>query len=150
MNRQLNMTRQDTKALNKMGAALNSPGAHEKFGPALAKCQDRLVCAQLRFLNTVFRYARGKHSFYKRRQVGRRLDDIREAIRRSDAFADRLGDTNRSDLKSFLSERAAPFVEFWQNAIEALDNGLPLEINPKAIPIWFDEMLRDRNWEPTS
>ena len=131
---------QDAKALNKMGAPLNSPVVHREFSLAFDKCENRLVYAQLRFLNTVFRYARGKRSVYKRRQVGRRLDDIREAIRRSDAFADRLGDTNRSDLKTFLSEQAVPFVEFWHKAIEALDNGVPLEINARDIPIWFDKV----------
>ena len=66
---------QDAKALYKMGAPLNSLVVHREFSLAFDKCENRLVYAQLRFLNTVFRYARGKGSVYKRRQVGRRLDD---------------------------------------------------------------------------
>jgi hypothetical protein len=150
MNAQTEITRlQDAKALKKMGAALNTPVVHREVSREFSRHWRSLVDAQLRFLNAVFRYARGQNaSVYKRQQVGRRLDEITNAIRRSEAFVDRLSDANRSDqdrheqdiLTSFLIERAVPFVEFWQEAIEALDNGVSLEIKPKDIPVWFDEV----------
>ena len=108
-----------------------------------------MVDAQVRFLYAVFKYAGRKNaSVYKRQQVGRRLGEITNAIRRSEAFVGRLSDASRSDqtrheqdiLTSFLIERAVPFVEFWREAIEGLDNGVSLEIKPKDIPVWFDEV----------
>jgi hypothetical protein len=141
---------QDAKALKKMGAALNTPVVHREFSREFGRHWRSLVHAQVRFLNAVFEYAAdGQNaSVRKRQQVDRRLDDITKAIRRSDAFAGRLGDANRSDqdrheqdiLTSFLIQRAVPFAEFWQEAIEALDNGVSLEIKPKDIPVWFDEV----------
>jgi hypothetical protein len=150
MNARTEITRlQDAKALKEIGAALNTPVIHREFSREFSRHWRSLVHAQVRFLNAVFKYAgRQNASVYKRQQVGRRLDDITNAIRRSDAFVGRLGDANRSDqdrheqdvLTSFLLQRAVPFVEFWQKAIEALDNGVSLEIKPKDIPVWFDEV----------
>jgi hypothetical protein len=140
---------QDAKALKKMGAALNTPVVHREFSREFSRRWNSLVDAQVRFLNAVFKYAgRQNASVYKRQQVSRRLDEITNAIRRSEAFVSRLGDANRSDqdrheqdiLTSFLIERAVPFVEFWREAIEGLDNGVSLEIKPKDIPVWFDEV----------
>jgi hypothetical protein len=140
---------QDAKALKKMGAALNTPVVRREFSREFSRRWNSLVDTQVRFLYAVFKYAgRQNASVYKRQQVGRRLDEITNAIRRSEAFVSRLGDANRSDqdrhehhiLASFLTKRAVPFVEYWREAIEGLDNGISLEIKPKDIPVWFDEV----------
>jgi hypothetical protein len=133
-----------------IGVPCNTPVVHREFSREFSRHWRSLVDAQVRFLNAVYEYAAdGQNaSVRKRQQVGRRLDDITKAIRRSDAFAGSLGDANRSDqdrheqdiLTSFLIQRAVPFVEFWREAIEALDDGVPLEIKPKDIPVWFDEV----------
>jgi hypothetical protein len=152
MNRQLDITcLQDAKAIKKMGAPLSTAVVDHKFSLEFSKHWEGLVYAQLSFLNAVFKYARGQNaSVHKRREVGRGLDDIIKAIRRSDAFAGKLGDANRSDqdrheqniLGFFLIQRAVPFVEFWQEAIEALDHGVSLKIKPCDIPVWFDDVPR--------
>jgi hypothetical protein len=38
-----------------------------------------------------------------------------------------------------MNGRAIPFVEYWQNAIEAVDAGTPLTIRPGDIPKWTDD-----------
>jgi hypothetical protein len=147
MNRQVNISSlPDAKARKKTGA-------RREFSLEFNKHWDRLAYAQLRFLNDIFQYAAvgTNASIRKRRKVGHRIDDLTNAICRSDAFAGRLGDTSGSEqrkyeqgiLASFLIQRAVPFVEFWLEAIEALDSGVPLEIKPKDIPIWFDEVPGD-------
>jgi hypothetical protein len=129
---------------------LNMPVIHREFSRAFDRHWDGLAYAQIKFLISVFGYAADGQdaSVRKRGQVGRRLDDITKAIRRSGAFTDKAGDANRSDqdryeqdiLASFLIQRAVPFVEFWQEAIEALDDGVSLGIKPSDIPVWFDEV----------
>jgi hypothetical protein len=41
-------------------------------------------------------------------------------------------------LSRFLTERAIPFVEFWEGAIDAVDAGATLTIEPGDIPLWMD------------
>ena len=147
MNRQVNITSlRDAKARKK-------PGAHREFSHEFHKHWDRLVYAQVGLLNAIFQYAAvgTNASIRKRRKVGHRIDDLTYAICRSDAFAARFADASGSEqrkyeqgiLASFLIQRAVPFVEFWQEAIEALDRGVSLEIKPRDIPIWFDEVPGD-------
>jgi hypothetical protein len=140
---------QEAQALNLIGTRLDLPVVRWQFGRKFSKHWDDLVYAQLRLLNAVFEYdeARQKVCFRKRRKVGHRLDDIAKTIRSGEAFADEGHDENLSDqdrrdrdiLALFLRERAIPFVEFWRQAIVAIDHGIPLEIEAADIPIWFDE-----------
>jgi hypothetical protein len=143
---------QDAKAMKRMSA--DTPVVHREFSLAFEKCWDGLVYAQLRFLNAVFGHPayRQNASDRKRRQVGRRVDDITKAIRCCDALVGKLSGANRSNqdrherdiLASFLIQRAIPFVEFWQEAIAAVDDGASLQIKPRDIPTWFDEIPSDR------
>jgi hypothetical protein len=140
---------QDAKALKKMGAALNTPVAHDAFSLKFSRHWRSLVDAQIRFLNTVFKYAaEGQNaSVRRRRQVVSRLDDITKAIRGCEAFV--VGGANRSDqdehekgiLARFLIERAVPFVEFWQETIEAIANGTSSDVKWRDITVWFDEIM---------
>jgi hypothetical protein len=145
MNRQVNTTSlREEKAQNKSGA-------HCKFSLEFIEHWNRLVYAQIRFLNAIFECADDwkRASVRKRQHVGYRLGEITKAIRRSDAFEGTVDnahgpENDRSEhdiLKSFLLLHAVPFVEFWQEAIEALDNGTSLKIKPRDIPIWFDEAI---------
>jgi hypothetical protein len=42
-------------------------------------------------------------------------------------------------LSMFITQRAIPFIEFWANAIETVDDGTALAIEPGNIPPWVDE-----------
>jgi hypothetical protein len=149
MNAQTEITHlQDAKALKAIGVPSNTPVAHHKFSVKFSRHWGSLVVAQVRFLNAVFKYAaEGQNaSVRRRRQVGSRLDDITKAIRRCDAFV--VGGANRSDqderekgILALLIQRAVPFVEFWQETIEAIANGASPEIKWRDIPVWFDEIM---------
>jgi hypothetical protein len=154
MNAQLKVTRsRDAKALNEMGAPLNTPVVHHKFGLKLSKLCDALVIAQLRFLRAAFKYVpEGQNaSARKRRLVESRLDDVTKVIRRCDSFISKVGGANRSEqdenekgiLALFLIERAVPFVEFWQETIKAIAQGASPEIKWRDIPVWFPENYTD-------
>jgi hypothetical protein len=39
----------------------------------------------------------------------------------------------------FLKSRAEPFILFWAGALDAVDAGAELTINPGDVPVWFDE-----------
>jgi hypothetical protein len=149
MKAQTEITRlRDAKALKEIGVPCNTPVSHHKFSLKFSRHWGSLVVAQVRFLNTVFKYAaEGQNaSVRRRRQVGSRLDDITKAIRRCDAFV--VGGANRSDqdeyengILALLIQRAVPFVEFWQETIEAIANGTSSEIKWRDIPVWFDEIM---------
>ena len=44
-----------------------------------------------------------------------------------------------AEISSFITERALPFLEFWENAVAAVDAGTALTINLGDIPRWTDE-----------
>jgi hypothetical protein len=133
-------------------APLQTAVVHSKHSAAFDRLWIALVRVQLAFLNPVYGHADRllTASDRKRQQVFRRLDEITKVIRRCEVFVEKLGSANRSDqdererniLSSFLLQQAIPFVEFWREKILAIESGVPLEIDPKTIPIWFDEMLR--------
>jgi hypothetical protein len=146
----LHVTNQhDAKA---MDVPLNMAVVHTKHSAGFDRLWFSLVRVQLAFLNPIYGHADRllTASDRKRQQVFRRLDEITKVIRRCEVFVEKLGSANRSDqdererniLSSFLLQQAIPFVEFWREKILAIESGVPLEIDPKTIPIWFDEMLR--------
>jgi hypothetical protein len=152
MNAQLKtIRRQDVKGPKEMCASLNTAVVHDKFGLKLSELCDALVIAQLRFLRAAFKYVQeGQNaSVRKRRLVGSRLNEIAKVIHRCDAFV--IGAANRCDqdehdqntLALFLSQQAVPFVEFWQETIEAVANGASLEMKWRDIPVWFPENYKD-------
>jgi len=154
MNAQLKSTRsRNAKALNEMDASLNTAVVQAKFGLKLSKLCDALVIAQLRFLRAAFKYVpeRQNASVRKRRLVESRLDDITKVIRRCDSFIIKVGGANRSKqdeherdiVARFLIQRAIPFVEFWQETIEAIAQGASPEIKWRDIPVWFPENYKD-------
>jgi hypothetical protein len=48
-------------------------------------------------------------------------------------------------LGHFLTERAEPFIQFWRDAIDAVNAGASLEIRPGDIPTWLaaDQIIAD-------
>jgi hypothetical protein len=141
------------KALNEMGTPLNTLVVHHKFCLKLSKLCDALVIAQLRFLRAAFKYVpEGQNaSVRKRRLVESRLDDITKVIRRCDSFIGKVGGANRSDqdehereiVARFLIQRAVPFVEFCQETIEVIAQGVSPKIKWRDIPVWFPENYKD-------
>jgi hypothetical protein len=84
--------------------------------------------------------------------VKRRFDGISKAMRQCDNLVGKLnGNVDPPVFKSgqdgqecrmlsaFLVDRAMPFAEYWQSAIDAVDDGTPLTIRPGDIPKWVDE-----------
>ena len=123
------------------GTSTDTPVVHGERSLAFHRCCNSLAYAQIRFLNTVRKFAGGQTD-HRRRLVGRRLDDITKAIRRCDAFAGKPSGAKREQdiLACFLIQQAVPFVEFWREAIEAVDKGVSLQVKWRDIPVWLWEM----------
>jgi hypothetical protein len=45
---------------------------------------------------------------------------------------------NARSSRSFLKNRAHPFIDFWQSLIDKLEGGQDVAINTNDIPMWFD------------
>jgi hypothetical protein len=84
----------------------------------------------------------------------RRFAALVKAAKRCVAFLDERGggvlppvfkskhDEGEYALMSFfLNERAAPFLQFWEKAIDTVEAGTELTIRPGDIPMWFDEPI---------
>jgi hypothetical protein len=114
----------------------------------LINAHDRLMISVM----TCFDSGAAKATPSEWRLIKRRLAGFNKAIRGCEAFTGKLSRGElpfdfKSDqdcieymlLSGFLFGRAIPFAEYWQSAIDEVDNGTPLTIRPDDIPKWFDE-----------
>jgi len=60
-------------------------------------------------------------------------------MQRCDALVGKLTGAEGALLAFFLTQRAMPFVEYWQSAIDAADNGATLTIRSGDVPKWTDD-----------
>jgi hypothetical protein len=145
-------TLQDAKATSIIGSPLDTEIVHLEFSREFTKHWDDLGLAQIKFINAIFAYGK-TYSAAKRRKVGRLLEEFREAVRCSEAFASRLRDSTRSDqdnnerdmLGVFLVQEGAPFLECWERVLEKLDDGASLNMK-QHVSLWMGEDP-DGNWE---
>jgi hypothetical protein len=52
-------------------------------------------------------------------------------------FQNEQDEQEHAILSHFLTERTAPFIQFWRDAIDAVDAGASLAIKPGDIPPWL-------------
>jgi hypothetical protein len=143
----------DARHLKRAGLPLNLPVTHREFSRKYTEHWLGLMNAHDHFMNAVHQYSDDIHagSAVQWRLVKRRLDGMFKGMRQCEAFMHKLGGRvmprlfkSEQDvheyliLSAFLAERARPFTEYWQRAIDAVDNGTPLTIRMGDIQKWVD------------
>jgi hypothetical protein len=133
-----------------MGVPLNTPVERREFSRAYTKHWMALMNAHGKFMGAVVEYSESGR-LGKYRLVKRRWNALNEAVETCAVFALKLGGNasppvfkSQQDehenllLRFFLTKRAAPFVEYWAEVIDAAEAGAEVTIDPGDIPLWFD------------
>jgi hypothetical protein len=138
----------DARILKKMNAPLNLPIERRTFSEAYTKHWMALLDAHSKFMSAVGEYADGPRagSLGKWRLMKRRLARIYYEMQDCYAFVGEPNDGESEQdahesalLSLFLTDRAMPFVGYWQAVIEAVEAGGTLTFNPGDIPLWTDD-----------
>ncbi len=130
------------RTLKRMHLPLNMPVEERTFSPGYSKHWADLMNAHGAFMIAVGKYSDGARasSTGKWRMVKRRLMALDQAAVRCAEFSGSQQDEpERVVMANFLQARAAPFIQYWAQAIDAVDDGASLTIRPGDIPTWFDE-----------
>jgi hypothetical protein len=141
----------DARYLRRAGLPLGLPLTHREFSRQYSEFWFGLMKAHTHFMFAVLTFS-DDESPAKWKLVKRRFSGISKAMRSCDAFVGKLGGRktppafkSQQDehecriLSTFLVERAMPFAEYWQSAIDAVDDGTPLTIRTGDMPKWVDE-----------
>jgi hypothetical protein len=127
---------QDARALKRMGVAPNMPVEHFVFSETYSKHWFGLMKAHDTFCGALADYV-DDVSFPKWRKPRKGLNGIFRAMGRSDAA---IADPNEQTIMaSFLLQRAVPFAEYWEDALDAVEGGAALTIAPADWPRWSEE-----------
>jgi hypothetical protein len=144
----------DARQLKRAGLPIDLPLTHREFSRAYSAHWFDLMNAHAHFTVAVREFSDGARqgSPGKWKLVKRRLAGLSNAMQSCDAFVGKLSgnvsppvfkseqDGNECNmLSTFLVDRAMPFAEYWQGAIDAVDDGTPLTIRPGDVPKWVDE-----------
>jgi hypothetical protein len=143
----------DARKLKRAGSPSNLALTHRTFSQDYSEHWFRLMATYNKFMVAVHGYSDGPRAgaVGQWKVVKRRFNSLSEAMQGCDAFIGKLrGNATPPVFKSeqdghecnllsyFLVDRAMPFAEFWQGAIDAVDTGTPLKIMPGDAPKWFD------------
>jgi len=135
-----------------MKIPLTTPVEERTFSAEYTRHWVRLMDAHGGFLQAVNDYTTGARagSLGKWKLMRRKLVALGQAFRQCVAFLGKLGgdvlppvfkteqdEQEHAMLGHFLTERAAPFIKFWGDAIDAVDAGASLAIKPGDIPPWL-------------
>jgi hypothetical protein len=135
-----------------MKMPLTTPVEDRIFSAEYTRHWVRLMDAHGGFVQAVNDYTTGTRvgSPRKWKLIRRRLLVLDQAFRQCVAFLGKLGgdvlppvfkneqdEQEHSMLGHFLTERAAPFIKFLGDAVDAVDGGASLAIKPADIPPWL-------------
>jgi hypothetical protein len=149
----------DARVLRKIGVPLSMPVEERFFSKEYSSRWIDLQNAHDRFMSAVQEHDDGPRagSLGKWRLVERRFADLHKEMQKCDASIGKLlggeglskvhldtaSEQDQHEGQSFawfLTERAMPFVEFWQRTFDAAaDEGGTVTIEPGDIPPWVDE-----------
>jgi hypothetical protein len=144
----------DARQLRRAGLPIDLPLTHREFSREYSVHWFDLMSAHVRFMIAVRKFSDGPRTGTPSqwKLVKRGLKGLSRAMQSCDAFVGKLsGNVNPPVFKSeqdgrecrilseFLVDRAMPFAEYWQSAIDAADDATPLTIRPADIPKWIDE-----------
>lgn len=140
------------RVFKQMKMPLNTPVEQRTFSAEYTRRWLRLMDAHDEFMRTVSEYTTGARagSPGKWKLMRRKLVALDQAFSQSVAFLGKLGGDvlppefkteqdahEHAGLGHFLTERAAPFIQFWRDATDAVDAGTSLTITPGDIPPWL-------------
>ena len=148
----------DARVLKKLGRPLNTPITHHAFSEAYSRHWFALMDAHTKFENAMFRFLLDEtQSPSKWWSARRRFIALEREADRCVGFWIALGGNTPLDaapvfkseqdareyalLDFFISKRACPFLEFWQNAIEEAEAGNVPTFKLSDIPPWLDDEL---------
>jgi hypothetical protein len=142
------------RALKAMHLPLNTPVEEGKFSLEYSEHWFDLMDAHGAFVSAVDEYTAGPRAGTrgKWRLMRRRLAALDAVAIECLAFVRKLGGNakplvfkSEQDeqegglLRFFLRERVAPFIQYWVEAINAVDAGAELRIESGDIPPWLDD-----------
>ena len=141
---------EDARHLKRAGLPLNMPVEKRTFSQKYSEHWFALMDAHGRFMLAIHKFADDQTAVrwwsVQRRYVA--LD--RAAIRCLDLVGELGGRDAEPVFKSeqdeheyallawFITERAIPFINFWADAIDTVEEGNELAIEPGEIPPWVD------------
>ena len=153
-----NITRlEDARALKAMNLPLNMPVEKRKFSLEYSNHWVDLMNAHTDFMNAVGEYIQGPRAGTqgKWKLIRRRLTALDHAADQCVAFLAKLGsdvvppvfkaeqdEHEHAILGSFLTERAGPFIQWWGEAIDAVNAGAELTFKPGDVPPWVGSTSR--------
>ena len=131
---------QDAKALKRMGAPLNTPVVKRfVFSEAYSRQWFGLMKAHNDFCGALPDYIEVQ-SVPTWKRVRKSLNGIAREVKRADIRIGKFEDQNEQMiLGQFLVQRAVPFIEYWVDALDAVEDGATLTITPADWPKWTEE-----------
>ena len=127
----------DAKAFKRMGMPLNTPVETRYFSEAYSRQWFGLDKVRDAFMFALYDYD-GETVKWKR--IKKRFDGLIKAVNRCNACIGKLEDPNEQMiLHAILEQRAVPFLQYWEDALDAIDNGATLTITPADWPRWTEE-----------
>ncbi|WP_407192821.1 hypothetical protein [Bradyrhizobium sp. STM 3566] len=139
------------RALKQMKIPLNTPVEQRTFSAEYTRNWVHLMAAHREFTQAVTQYTTGTRagSPGKWKLMRCKLIALDRAFSRCGVLLGKLGgdvlppefrteqdEHEHAILGHFLTEHAAPFIQFWKDGIDAVDAGASLTIKPSDIPPW--------------
>jgi hypothetical protein len=144
---------EDARALKAVNLPLNLQVEHRTFSREYTRHWVRLMNAHGAFERAIEDYTAGPRagSLGKWKLLRRRLDALESIGVDCLAFLNKLGgdvepqvfksdqDRHEHDLLCFfLSERAVPFIQYWNEELDIVEAGCKLRIKQGDIPPWIE------------
>jgi hypothetical protein len=146
---------EDARVLRHMKVPLNTPIEQGMFSPSCYKHWARLENAHDRFMIALRQYSEAslaESRDKKWQRLRRRLNVLDKAAGECVQFLGGLAgnvqplalkpeqdEPGHALLEFLVRERAAPFIQFWREAFDAVEEGIALRIERSDIPPWFDD-----------
>jgi hypothetical protein len=139
----------DARVFKKLGKPLNMPVEERTFSKEYTKHWYALNKAHDKFTIAIKNYSDGPRagSSGAWRLVARHFHTIKKEMQNCDAFVGRQLRGNPAQhechvMAWFLTERAMPFMSFWESLFDTLMNSdETISFNGADVPRWFDEAL---------
>ena len=144
---------QDARHLKQAGLPLNTPAEDQIFSSKYTEHWVDLMNAHATFMLAMGEYSDtqrpGKWKLAKRRLAAldkateRCVVFVAELAGNIAAGADPVFESEQdgheySLMLAFITERALPFINYWTDAIDAVDVGTALTIRPGDVPSWLE------------
>lgn len=125
---------QDARALQRMGYPLDTPVEHRWFSAEYTRHWVAMMNAHLKFMRCVIKCSQSSTPAAWGK-VQQRFDELIAVVQTSRPLKD---DMELAILEEFKQGNAFPFLQYWADALAAVENGAELTIRPGDIPTWVE------------